>query len=300
MEPSTSDTALVPANLIKLIDQNGRSIFVEPRSGFSFHREQVQYDLQSKELSRVNSFKEFAKRSQNLMKKQLCMRRSLTICQHTSITLPVINAKDKNVAVTIYRNDLRRVKVIGQLASSCILLSVLSSGGDKVIVAVDQHGVHERIRFEQSLSRLRFKDYDIERTFLLPSIQVKIDFQSIGNQRSKESILMDLKGHYGIVARFLDTTLVVDQIPSVLSPNKLTKELAQELIQKSKAHSENGLDVSLIKKWAADNACHGAIRFGEKLSSIECQQLIAELSLCFDPFHCAHGRAIMSAIVKIR
>lgn len=37
-------------------------------------------------------------------------------------------------------------------------------------------------------------------------------------------------------------------------------------------------------------ACHGAIRFGDKLTNIECYNLVSRVLNCQEPFRCAHDR----------
>lgn len=49
-------------------------------------------------------------------------------------------------------------------------------------------------------------------------------------------------------------------------------------------------------------ACHGAIRFGDKLSIGQCEELIAKLMKCRVPFRCAHSRlgvCVLESIDKI-
>ena len=45
-----------------------------------------------------------------------------------------------------------------------------------------------------------------------------------------------------------------------------------------------------VRRVLNSKACRGAIMFGDELSREECQQLIAQLASCRNPFQCAHGR----------
>ncbi|CAG8481795.1 35105_t:CDS:10, partial [Racocetra persica] len=46
-------------------------------------------------------------------------------------------------------------------------------------------------------------------------------------------------------------------------------------------------------------ACRGAIRFNDKLTLNQCQELISELAFCDFPFQCAHGRPSMIPIIYL-
>jgi len=53
-----------------------------------------------------------------------------------------------------------------------------------------------------------------------------------------------------------------------------------------------------IKEILNSRACHGAIRFGDKLSKERCKKLMLELSKCRLPFQCAHGRPSVAPILE--
>lgn len=46
-------------------------------------------------------------------------------------------------------------------------------------------------------------------------------------------------------------------------------------------------------------ACHGAIRFGDKLTIAQCEELIAKLLKCKVPFRCAHSRLGVSVLENL-
>lgn len=57
----------------------------------------------------------------------------------------------------------------------------------------------------------------------------------------------------------------------------------EQLLDKN--NSDEG-DLDIIKS----QACHGAIRFGDKLTIDQCQELMENLLQCKVPFRCAHSR----------
>lgn len=54
-------------------------------------------------------------------------------------------------------------------------------------------------------------------------------------------------------------------------------------------------DIDRIKS----RACHGAIRFGDKLSLHHCRTLIKQLLSCKVPFRCAHSRCGVSVLESL-
>lgn len=58
---------------------------------------------------------------------------------------------------------------------------------------------------------------------------------------------------------------------------------------------QNQLDLDSIKT----QACHGAIRFGDKLRLEECEHLINSLLDCKVPFKCAHSRCGVSVLKNL-
>ncbi|XP_046848131.1 DNA mismatch repair protein Mlh3-like [Xenia sp. Carnegie-2017] len=73
------------------------------------------------------------------------------------------------------------------------------------------------------------------------------------------------------------------------------EDLVKEQIEKmllSKGDSSVSSLPKAITKILHSKACHGAIRFGDHLSTKECVNLVALLSKCDLPFQCAHGRQV--------
>lgn len=66
-------------------------------------------------------------------------------------------------------------------------------------------------------------------------------------------------------------------------------------------HERIRFEKILLEEGSVDNleltksrACHGAIRFGDKLTLDECHQLIVQVLGCRVPFRCAHARRSVS------
>jgi DNA mismatch repair protein MutL len=53
---------------------------------------------------------------------------------------------------------------------------------------------------------------------------------------------------------------------------------------------------SLRKASLATTACHRSVRFNQQLTTQEMKQILDELSLCDQPYHCPHGRPTLIKI----
>lgn len=58
-------------------------------------------------------------------------------------------------------------------------------------------------------------------------------------------------------------------------------------------HTDEDLDI------LKSRACHGAIRFGDKLTIDQCEDLIEELLKCKVTFRCAHSRCGVSVLESL-
>ena len=55
----------------------------------------------------------------------------------------------------------------------------------------------------------------------------------------------------------------------------------------------------IVFKALASYACHGAIRFGDRISMDRCRELVRDLGGCKLPFQCAHGRPSIAPLLKL-
>ena len=69
------------------------------------------------------------------------------------------------------------------------------------------------------------------------------------------------------------------------------------LLEDSRDHSL--LDESLFEKLASE-ACHSAIRAGDRLEPEEVRALVADLFACEHPWNCPHGRPTFVRVPRAR
>ncbi|KAM5337322.1 LOW QUALITY PROTEIN: DNA mismatch repair protein Mlh3 [Glossophaga mutica] len=188
------------------------------------------------------------------------------------------------------------------------------AAGGNLLVLVDQHAAHERIRLEQLIidSYEKQQPQGSGRKKLLastvsPPLEITVTEEQRRLLRCYHKNLEDL----GLGIIFPDTSdslVLVGEVPLCFverEANELrrgrspvTKSIVEEFLreQVELLQTTGGVQGTLpltVQKVLASQACHGAIKFNDGLSLEESYRLIEALSQCQLPFQCAHGRPSM-------
>lgn len=203
------------------------------------------------------------------------------------------------------KESLRSVQVLGQLDRkfiACLMKAEDHHETDEkgpVLVLIDQHAAHERIRLEV-LTEDAFR-HDNKDSVLAPfGVEPP---QSISFLEHEVRTILSLQEHYrklGIsLKKEAPTKLLISSVPDCMvdkeKNNKIYWSTVQVLIREHisvfmSTQVSYGVLPQTIHKVLCSQACHGAIKFGDKLGLEECKKLIKDLCLCDLPFQCAHGR----------
>ncbi len=179
------------------------------------------------------------------------------------------------------------------------------------LALVDQHAAHERIRYEQLKKRaLRRADGSaLEAQALLIPEAVHFPAES---RQLLESRLGWL-GRLGFEAEvFGEDTLLFRGVPAEWGPgsggdlrarlrNLVERVLAQDNpddMEPGKAPSLE-MDETLFEALASE-ACHSAIRAGDRLEREEAAALVEQLFDCEHPWNCPHGRPTVVRVPRAR
>jgi len=168
-------------------------------------------------------------------------------------------------------------RVIGRMAGLYVLLQI---GEDLYIV--DQHTAHERVLYEETLTRIEKSAVDSQ-TLLFPA-QVELNpEQFVVFEEATE--LLNKSGFK--VSEFGGRTINIEAVPSVLSgraPEDAFIKVLDDLSSERKAGHD-------LKKAAAQSiACRSAVMAGDKLSDREAAHLVTQLFSCENSYSCPHGR----------
>src|SRR6185437_4858577 len=172
---------------------------------------------------------------------------------------------------------LRLVGVIGKL------YVVLES--DRGLVLLDQHAAHERILFEQMLTRLEQKQQADSQKLLLPET-VELSARDANFIREQLTTL----GRLGVgLAEFGERTFLLDALPPFVKVSDARK-FVLELVDELKAAGQDVNSLRLGEHVVAKTVCRHAVKANDPLAGPELENLVNDLRRCAMPYTCPHGR----------
>ncbi|XP_039207633.1 DNA mismatch repair protein Mlh3 isoform X1 [Crotalus tigris] len=193
------------------------------------------------------------------------------------------------------------------------------SADGNLLVLVDQHAAHERVRLEQLITDSYDKQHEAlgKKKLLASTLCPPLEIEVTENQRRLLWCCHKSLENLGLELLFPKNNLsqiLVGKVPLCFverEANELrrgrhtvTKRIVQELIQEQieLLQTTGGAQATLpltILKVLASQACHGAIKFNDSLTLDESCHLMASLSCCQLPFQCAHGRPSMMPLADV-
>jgi len=197
------------------------------------------------------------------------------------------NKYDENIKAAEFRlKNLGDDKItldsnnIWQIHNKYIITEITSG-----IIIIDQHVAHERILYESSKKSLEGEGLSSQ----------KILFPKVINFDPEEYIyLLEIITYLEKIGfefrEFGENTVIIEGVPSNL-PLEQEEDIIREILnQYIKTKNTNS---AFIEYMASTYACKAAIKAGDKLSSIECRELVDELFSTEHPYYCPHGRPII-------
>ncbi|XP_003472473.1 DNA mismatch repair protein Mlh3 isoform X2 [Cavia porcellus] len=195
-----------------------------------------------------------------------------------------------------------------------------SEGGGNLLILVDQHAAHERIRLEQLIADSYEKQQPqgcgrkkLLSSTIIPPLEITVTKEQRRLLGCYHKNLEDL-GLEFTFPHTSDSLVLVGKVPLCFverEANELrrgrstvTKSIVEEFIreQVELLQTTGGIQGTLpltVQKVLASQACHGAIKFNDHLSPEESYRLIEALSWCQLPFQCAHGRPSMLPLADL-
>ena len=161
------------------------------------------------------------------------------------------------------------------------IITEITSG----IIIIDQHVAHERILYESSKKSLEGDGISSQK-ILFPKV-IKFDPEDY-------ILLLDIIKYLEKIGfefrSFGDNTIIIEGIPSNL-PQEKEEEIIKEILEQySKTKNTSS---AFIEYMASTYACKAAIKAGDKLSQVECKELVDQLFSTEHPYYCPHGRPII-------
>ncbi len=165
---------------------------------------------------------------------------------------------------------------------------------------IDQHAAHERVRYEKLKARALGQTRAVQsQTLLLPEA---VAFPS--DRRSELEGRLEWLQRLGFeVEIFGEDRALVRAVPAEWGTDELRTRLKglidRTLEVSAEAAGTLAFDESLFERLASE-ACHSAIRAGDRIGPVEAAALITEMFKCEHPWNCPHGRPTVARIPRAR
>ena len=182
------------------------------------------------------------------------------------------NTEDNNVVID--SNN------IWQIHNKYIITEITSG-----LIIIDQHVAHERILYE--LSKKSLEGDGISSQKILFPKTIKFDPEEYINLLEIFSYLQKIGFEF---REFGENTIIIEGTPSNL-PSDEEENIIREILDHY-AKTKN-TSSTFIEYMASTYACKAAIKAGDKLSQLECKELVDQLFSTEYPYYCPHGRPII-------
>ena len=198
-----------------------------------------------------------------------------TIHRHSSYGVASSPLEEEELRGSI--SNIGQMEPLAQFADSYIIVQ-----SDDELLLVDQHALHERIRYE------RLKQSDKE--WNAQSLIVPIDISLTPVQQQIVEASIEQLSEMGFAVSVINQKVIVESYPMFIKGQdieRIFKDLLQDL-------SEDGAPLETFDKLrdhiALMNACRGAVKANQRLSIAEMRRLIEDMKKIPNPWACIHGR----------
>ena len=197
-----------------------------------------------------------------------------------SLTGKSVSPVDEPLSEAAIIPDLPKMNVLSQFSDSYILAE-----GDGELFILDQHALHERIRYE----RLRSSMVNWAPQELINPVDISLGARELSAARSNSERLLDL----GIRFNESKGKIFVESVPDVLiGDSGLVDFIHDLLIDISSQPESRGIDTveKLRDKVAFMKSCRGSVKANQELNLAEMRRLLLDMRTVPNPWACVHGR----------
>jgi len=174
-------------------------------------------------------------------------------------------------------NDLPVMEPLSQFADSYIMVQ-----SDDELLIVDQHALHERIRYE----RLRNDDsLWISQPRITP-IPIELNTRQLAKMAAAENVLSEL----GFIFANDSNEWSITAAPNLLNSDSVGPFVHDLLLDLSQDGGVLESVENVKDELAFMRSCRGAVKANEKLSLAEMRRLLEDMRRIPNPWACVHGR----------
>lgn len=178
-------------------------------------------------------------------------------------------------------------KIIGQIFDTYWIVEF----EDKMYI-IDQHAAHERVLYEKTLKQMKSREYTSQ--MISPPIILNLTMKEAQIMRTHISRFLNIGFE---IEEFGQDSFAVRGVPDNLF-HLARKELLMEMIDQMCQDLPGESLSNLIDEKIASMSCKAAVKGNMKLSFKEVEQLIQDLLLLENPYHCPHGRPTIIAMTE--
>uniref|UniRef100_A0A8C5QXR8 MutL C-terminal dimerisation domain-containing protein n=1 Tax=Leptobrachium leishanense TaxID=445787 RepID=A0A8C5QXR8_9ANUR len=254
--------------------------------------------------------------------------------RHPTVAVNVSSGNADTLAVKIHnilypyrftKDMVNSMKVLQQVDSKFIACLMKVKKEDRaepdgnLLVLVDQHAAHERVRLEQLIadSYVAVPGGSAVRQVKVSAVNPPFELDVTEEQHRLLRVFSSSLSRVGLSMLFPESgsrRVLVGTVPLCFVEKeasetqrgrstvakKIVEELLREQVEMFQTSRAAPGPVPLtVLKVLASQACHGAVKFNDSLTPAECRHLIQSLSRCDLPFQCAHGRPSILPLADI-
>ncbi len=202
-----------------------------------------------------------------------------------SLFNPIKEQQHKQSELSLGESAQRKLKVIGQLFNTYILLE-----SPQGLMVVDQHIASERTFFEALM--LKVQNIQTES----PEVQIRLTSTPITFTPVQIDLLQSNEEAFNQIGFSYDITefsVTLTGVPLIYAEREHPDPLFEKLVIQLEETGEMILDLDLM---IATMACHSAVRAGDVLNQQTMELIIDQWLACQLPWTCPHGRPIAHTI----
>ena len=192
-------------------------------------------------------------------------------------TNPQSAIRNPQLPTPLLNVPLRLIGVVGKLY---VLLE-----SDRGLVLLDQHAAHERILYEQMLTRLEQNGSTPSQKLLLPET---IELPPRDAQFLREQLVALTRLGVGL-SEFGERTFLLDALPPFVKVPD-TRRFVFDLVDELRAAGREVNLARLGEHTVAKTVCRHAVKANDFLNGAELENLVEDLRRCAMPYTCPHGR----------
>ncbi|XP_077319766.1 DNA mismatch repair protein Mlh3 isoform X1 [Lithobates pipiens] len=304
-------------------DLSTLSVQVVCNNGFQYQCHPFRTELLEPFLPRASSERgPLSQRGDGSLEMMYSKWQNPVFARHLELAVDIGKDRSDSVAVKIHnilypyrftKEMIHSMEVLQQVDNKFIACLVdtkterAEKSGGNLLVLVDQHAAHERVRLEQLIAdSYEPRSEDGARKLKVSMVNPPLELDITEEQSRLLRIRAGALQWVGLSLSFPDncsSRVLVSEIPQcfvdkkvsetqrrrAMMARKMVEEFLQEEVQQSPGAPLGPLPGTVLKVLASQ-ACHGAVKFNDPLSKDECRHLVRCLAQCSLPFQCAHGR----------